>query len=1178
VVAIALLLVAAVVSQAQVTFTEYPVPTAGGYPYGITAGPDGNLWFTEREGNKIATMTTSGTITEFPMPTGGTGHSGNGPSEITVGPDGNLWFTEGYGNKIGRITTHGVITEFPTPTGNSAPYGITVGPDGNLWFTETSGNNIGRITTSGVITEFPVPTGNSHPRGITVGPDGNLWFTEAESGNKIGRITTSGVITEFPASGEPTPITVGPDGNLWFGEYTGNKIGKITTNGVITEFPTPTQTSPNGINGITVGPDGNLWFTEYAGHQIGRITTNGVITEFPVLSGNLPVEITVGPDGNLWFTEEFDKLSKITLPSAGTLSTDHGGNTGTVTLSIFENGIPAGSTAKLVCSGQPDIVGTNDSVSADGKTLTATFDLTGATPGLCSVVIIEPNGSTLTIPQPFTIEQGGAPQIWVDIMGLDKIRIGREQTYYIVYGNSRNVDGNHIGASIAVQKPLTAVDSGILFVVDRYTSATDGDVISFIIPTIPPGSASAVPYTVTVPNDPALVQHPFTIRAEQQAILSTSSTATVATASTSSPSAGGLRGLLYGPLLYDGCGKPLHVQCSTCEPQWNSIQVAETITENESLLSQQATLNFLAKATEVADDIVNTTVFVTVVLPELSAFIAEALAEGVTTQAEWNVVIQALGQTYFNYSKHPDFTDPTTGYDAAVRWARDYSQAVTVYKAKVVNILGIVKSQKLQDLADKGLAATAAAQNAIDTLRDAWPTLQTLWNELTNARQKYTYDNNVYLCGEVNTYLSCVNAQCGGGSTISPSRSGPGVTRNGQIVASLDPNDKIGSQGDGTQQYISGTTPLRYVVYFGNQDNATAPAQQVVITDQLDLTHDDLITFGFGPIAFGSQLLSPPPLQSHFSTTVDLRPSNNLLVAVTANLNSGTGLITWKFTSLDPTTNQPPTDPTAGFLPPGGTGSVVFTVVSKQGLPTNTQIQNQATIVFDVNAPINTPLWVNTLDNDPPTSHVLPLPAVENSASFTIQLAGTDVGSGVSDFTIFVSDNGNPFTAWQTTTATSAVYPGVAGHTYGFFSQARDLAGNVEVLKTQAEATTQVVADTTPPVITISANPKTLWPPNGKLVPVTISGTITDNELGGTGVNASTAAYAVTDKYGLIQPSGPITLGANGSYSFTIQLEASRKGDDKDGRQYIITVSAQDNAGNKGSAATGVLVPHDQGQ
>jgi hypothetical protein len=117
--------------------------------------------------------------------------------------------------------------------------------------------------------------------------------------------------------------------------------------------------------------------------------------------------------------------------------------------------------------------------------------------------------------------------------------------------------------------------------------------------------------------------------------------------------------------------------------------------------------------------------------------------------------------------------------------------------------------------------------------------------------------------------------------------------------------------------------------------------------------------------------------------------------------------------------------------------------------------------------------------------------------------------------------------------------------------------------------------DVTPPAITIAATPETLWPPNGKMVPVTIAGTITD---AGSGVNASTATYAVTDEYGLVQPSGHITLVSNGSYSFTIQLQASRNGNDTDGRQYIITMSAQDLVGNKGSAAAGVIVPHDQGQ
>ncbi len=123
----------------------------------------------------------AGTITEFPIPTASTF-----PRGITAGPDGNLWFTEYSGNKIGRITPAGFITEFPIPPTSSNPFGITAGPDGNLWFAEDGSNNIGRITPAGVVTgEFSIPTGDSRPFGITAGPDGNLWFTEF-NGNNIG--------------------------------------------------------------------------------------------------------------------------------------------------------------------------------------------------------------------------------------------------------------------------------------------------------------------------------------------------------------------------------------------------------------------------------------------------------------------------------------------------------------------------------------------------------------------------------------------------------------------------------------------------------------------------------------------------------------------------------------------------------------------------------------------------------------------------------------------------------------------------------------------------------------------------------------------------------------------------------------------------------------------------------
>jgi hypothetical protein len=115
----------------------------------------------------------------------------------------------------------------------------------------------------------------------------------------------------------------------------------------------------------------------------------------------------------------------------------------------------------------------------------------------------------------------------------------------------------------------------------------------------------------------------------------------------------------------------------------------------------------------------------------------------------------------------------------------------------------------------------------------------------------------------------------------------------------------------------------------------------------------------------------------------------------------------------------------------------------------------------------------------------------------------------------------------------------------------------------------------TPPIITVAASPATLWPPNRQLVSVTVSGTITD-EPGGSGVNATSAAYVVLDEYGQMQPSGSFTLEADGGYFFTVALQASRRGNDQDGRHYTIKVGATDNAGNLGSASTIVTVPHNK--
>src|SRR5262249_55042843 len=117
--------------------------------------PHATPWSTELLANKIGRTPPAGVVTEFsagitPAPA---------PNFITAGPDGNLWFTQqGNSNavpgEIGRITPAGVVTEFSAGLSQGGtPHGITRGPDGNLWFTETNFGVIGRITPAGVITQ-----------------------------------------------------------------------------------------------------------------------------------------------------------------------------------------------------------------------------------------------------------------------------------------------------------------------------------------------------------------------------------------------------------------------------------------------------------------------------------------------------------------------------------------------------------------------------------------------------------------------------------------------------------------------------------------------------------------------------------------------------------------------------------------------------------------------------------------------------------------------------------------------------------------------------------------------------------------------------------------------------------------------------------------------------------------
>ncbi len=269
---------------------------------------------------------------------------------------------------------------------------------------------------------------------------------------------------------------------------------------------------------------------------------------------------------------------------------------------------------------------------------------------------------------------------------------------------------------------------------------------------------------------------------------------------------------------------------------------------------------------------------------------------------------------------------------------------------------------------------------------------------------------------------------------------------NGKIVLvpdSHDPNEITGPAGFGTQGFLQPIEPLPYRIDFTNESSATAPATApaatVVVTDQLS-SNLNLSTFQLGEIGFGSTVVQVPAGLASYSTEVTLPSTapgagpDGLIVDISAAVNPATGLFTWTFSSLDPTTLDIPINPFEGFLPPDdsegdGEGFVTYTVQPTSSATTGTVINAQATVVFDTNAPINTKVVSNTVDATVPTGSVKPLAATTSTTSFSVSWSGSDgAGSGIASYNVFVSTNGGPFQPFQTgTTATSATFTGQIG-------------------------------------------------------------------------------------------------------------------------------------------------------
>jgi hypothetical protein len=294
----------------------------------------------------------------------------------------------------------------------------------------------------------------------------------------------------------------------------------------------------------------------------------------------------------------------------------------------------------------------------------------------------------------------------------------------------------------------------------------------------------------------------------------------------------------------------------------------------------------------------------------------------------------------------------------------------------------------------------------------------------------------------------------------------PGASSRSGLAGSYDPNDKLGPAAVGPEGFVRGDETFFYVIQFENDPDAgaTAPALLVDIDDALD---DDLDpdSVRFSQFGWGEIVVTLPAPVQEFEQHVDTTNSDGspLRVVVTGSYDRDTHVVEVVFQSIDPATGLSPLRTSDGFLlvedgSGAGQGFVAFSAVPLGGLPSGTQVENQAEIVFDTNNPIVTPLVLRTLDSGPPSSAVSTLPDSVVDPLFDVSWSGDDgAGSGVAWYDVFVSVDGGEFMPWLLSTPdTSAPFEGVGGSAYAFYSVAVDRLGYREQKAPLAEAVIEI--------------------------------------------------------------------------------------------------------------------------
>ncbi len=342
------------------TLVEYPFP--GSYPTDSSKGYDcadktdiwgvslwdGRVWATDSAQDRLVGLSpTNDTYKVVSLAV-----NDSFPYTLTPGPDGALWFTQINSGQIGTLFVNGTVAEHSVSVtehlnGTSASVSVPGVPAQIVFANRSLGYYVDAsplISGSPVFafnpehfTPAPVASGNltlSDPDSVSLG-DGGVWVAQHGDSSLAFDDLAEHSWTVYPTSGvgyigTTLPYFVATNGTLvWFNEHFGNRMAVVDfQNNTLTEYSLSDPAAGNMTqldNALTFAlGGGRAWFTESTSDAIGYVDASYRPPFSISTQGNDTLTLNRGTSGNLQVKLQGNSSSPISIqlpsPRSSTLA------------------------------------------------------------------------------------------------------------------------------------------------------------------------------------------------------------------------------------------------------------------------------------------------------------------------------------------------------------------------------------------------------------------------------------------------------------------------------------------------------------------------------------------------------------------------------------------------------------------------------------------------------------------------------------------------------------------------------------------------------------------------------------------------------------------------------------------------------------------------------------------